>query len=45
VARCREPTGLNLRSSESQRILTDLLEEIHELPDAVAAAIAAQQLE
>lgn len=30
---------------EAQRILTDLLEEIHELPDALAAAIAFQQLE
>jgi hypothetical protein len=29
---------------EAERILTDLLEEIHELPDALAAAIAAQQL-
>jgi hypothetical protein len=27
---------------EAQRILTDLLEEIHQLPDALAAAIAAQ---
>jgi hypothetical protein len=27
---------------EAQRILTDLLEEIHELPDALAAAIASQ---
>jgi hypothetical protein len=27
---------------EAQRILTDLLEEIHELPDALAAAIACQ---
>jgi hypothetical protein len=30
---------------EAERILTDLLDEIHELPDALAAAIAAQQLE
>jgi len=30
---------------EAQRILTDLLEEIHQLPDALAAAIAAQHLE
>jgi hypothetical protein len=30
---------------EAQRILTDLLEEIQELPDALAAAIASQQLE
>ncbi|MGH2943188.1 MAG: hypothetical protein ACRDLN_10515 [Solirubrobacteraceae bacterium] len=30
---------------EAERILTDLLEEIGELPDALAAAIAAQQLE
>jgi len=28
--------------TEAQRILTDLLDEIHELPDALAAAIAAQ---
>jgi hypothetical protein len=28
--------------TEAQRILTDLLEEIHELPDALAAAIASQ---
>jgi hypothetical protein len=28
--------------SEAQRILTDLLDEIHELPDALAAAIASQ---
>jgi hypothetical protein len=28
--------------AEAQRILTDLLEEIHELPDALAAAIASQ---
>jgi hypothetical protein len=27
---------------EAERILTDLLEEIHELPDALAAAIASQ---
>jgi hypothetical protein len=27
---------------EAQRILTDLLEEVHELPDALAAAIASQ---
>jgi len=27
---------------EAQRILTDLLEEIHELPHALAAAIASQ---
>ena len=27
---------------EAQRILTDLLEEINELPDALAAAIASQ---
>jgi hypothetical protein len=30
---------------EAERILTDLLEEIHELPDALAAAIASQQLD
>jgi hypothetical protein len=30
---------------EAQRILTDLLEEIHELPDALAAAIASQDTE
>jgi hypothetical protein len=30
---------------EAQRILTDLLEEIHELPDALAAAIASQPVE
>jgi hypothetical protein len=30
---------------EAQRILTDLLEEIHELPDALAAAIASQPAE
>jgi hypothetical protein len=30
---------------EAQRILTDLLEEIHELPDALAATIASQQLD
>jgi hypothetical protein len=30
---------------EAQRILTDLLENIHQLPDALAAAIAAQQPE
>ena len=30
---------------EAQRILTDLLEETHELPDALVAAIAARQLE
>jgi hypothetical protein len=30
---------------EAQRILTDLLEEIHELPDALAAAIASQHTE
>jgi hypothetical protein len=30
---------------EAHRILTDLLDEIHELPDALAAAIASQQLE
>jgi hypothetical protein len=30
---------------EAQRILTDLLDEIHELPDALAAAIASQQLD
>jgi len=29
--------------TEAQRILTDLLEEIHQLPDALAAAIASQQ--
>jgi hypothetical protein len=28
--------------TEAQRILTDLLDEIHELPDALAAAIASQ---
>jgi hypothetical protein len=28
---------------EAERILTDLLEEIHELPDALAAAIASQE--
>jgi hypothetical protein len=28
--------------TEAQRILTDLLEEIHELPHALAAAIASQ---
>jgi hypothetical protein len=31
--------------TEAQRILTDLLEEIHELPDALAAAIASQPLD
>jgi hypothetical protein len=31
--------------TEAERILTDLLEEIHELPDALAAAIASQQLD
>ena len=31
--------------NEAERILTDLLEEIHELPDALAAAIACQQLD
>jgi hypothetical protein len=31
--------------TEAQRILTDLLDEIHELPDALAAAIASQQAE
>jgi hypothetical protein len=31
--------------TEAQRILTDLLDEIHELPDALAAAIASQPLE
>jgi hypothetical protein len=30
---------------EAERNLTNLLDEIHELPDALAAAIAAQQLE
>ena len=30
---------------EAERILTDLLEEIHELPDALAAAIASQHTE
>ena len=30
---------------EAQRILTDLLEEIHELPHALAAAIASQHSE
>jgi hypothetical protein len=30
---------------EAERILTDLLDEIHELPDALAAAIASQQLD
>jgi hypothetical protein len=30
---------------EAERILTNLLDEIHELPEALAAAIAAQQLE
>jgi hypothetical protein len=30
---------------EAQRILTDLLEDIHQLPDALAAAIAARQPE
>jgi hypothetical protein len=30
---------------EAQRILTDLLEEIHELPHALAAAIASQHPE
>jgi hypothetical protein len=30
---------------EAQRILTDLLEEIHELPHALAAAIASQDAE
>jgi hypothetical protein len=29
--------------TEAKRILTDLLEEIHELPDALAAAIASQE--
>jgi hypothetical protein len=31
--------------NEAERILTDLLEEIHELPDALAAAIASQHPE
>jgi hypothetical protein len=31
--------------TEAQRILTDLLEEIHQLPDALAAAIASQHLD
>jgi hypothetical protein len=31
--------------TEAQRILTDLLDEIHELPDALAAAIASQHPE
>jgi hypothetical protein len=31
--------------TEAQRILTDLLDEIHELPDALAAAVASQALE
>jgi len=30
---------------EAQRILTDLLEEIHELPHALAAAIASQDID
>jgi hypothetical protein len=30
---------------EAERVLTDLLDKIHELPDALAAAIASQQLE
>jgi hypothetical protein len=31
--------------NEAERILTDLLDEIHGLPDALAAAIASQQLD
>jgi hypothetical protein len=34
--------GATRGQKEPRRILTDLLDEIHELPDALAAAIASQ---